>query len=53
MNRAPFDEWMRAVQAGMEDALATLLPPALVIALVVIPRGRGSVSGHSPQPATS
>ncbi|SMP67966.1 polyprenyl synthetase family protein [Noviherbaspirillum suwonense] len=27
MNRAPFDEWMRDVQAGMEDALATLLPP--------------------------
>jgi farnesyl diphosphate synthase len=28
MNAAPFDNWARAVQSGMEDTLATLLPPA-------------------------
>jgi farnesyl diphosphate synthase len=28
MTAAPFDEWMRGVQSGMEDALASLLPPA-------------------------
>jgi farnesyl diphosphate synthase len=28
MTAAPFDAWMRGVQSGMEDALATLLPSA-------------------------
>jgi farnesyl diphosphate synthase len=28
MTAAPFEDWMRGVQSGMEDALATLLPPA-------------------------
>ena len=28
MTAAPFDAWMGTVQAGVEDALATLLPPA-------------------------
>jgi farnesyl diphosphate synthase len=28
MTAAPFDEWMRGVQSGMEDALASQLPPA-------------------------
>ena len=31
MTVAPFEVWMRAVQSGMEDALATLLPPALAV----------------------
>jgi len=31
MTVAPFAEWMRAVQSGMEDALATLLPPAAAV----------------------
>src|SRR6476469_8741465 len=28
MTAAPFDAWMRGVQSGMEDTLATLLPSA-------------------------
>nr|WP_314630667.1 farnesyl diphosphate synthase [uncultured Noviherbaspirillum sp.] len=28
MSAAPFESWARAVQSGMEDTLATLLPPA-------------------------
>ena len=28
MTAVPFDDWVRQVQSGMEDVLATLLPPA-------------------------